>query len=513
MINSLRSKLIGAFLVVITVFSAAIIAILISYFTIVRSYQEVSDNIFSEYKLTKATSDLVNLYSAYFKQPTGANRLAYDSKKEEIDFLITHLDTVIINKESADNYEGLKNTIYSVIEKTDAAVIAVDKGDIIGTTALLNEANHIYSFAEANATALVMKELGFAEGLQVRIERLYLFTSVGIVILFLIIIIGCFIYSISFAKKVTSPLVELTSLAEGITKGNIKLDVKKSLMDKETEIGVLAKSFNVMVKSLRKNIDRLDKAKTDLEARNEELDRLNSVLAGLKLKTEFLHIINHQLRTPISALRGYLELWRDGKFEKFAPDKQTEIKQNILIASDQLSSIVNSMVDALELEAEGKEVKLEISEIDLKKLVSDIYTADFKTQFEDKKLSFRLSSGDIPKIRSDKKYLESIIGNLIDNGLKYTNKGGIDISLSSSDKNVIIEVRDTGIGLTESDKARVFQKFVRSEEAVKLSPGGSGLGLYIAKRMVDILKGDIEVSSEGRGKGTAFVVKLPIISS
>lgn len=511
MTNGLRSKLLRAFFVVIAIFAIPNMAMLASYFVLVGSYQKISENIVSEYRLTRATNDIVSAYNVYFKQPNRTNRSLYSAKKDEVFALIKRLDTIVTNRNSASQYEGLKNTIYSVIEKTDAAIVSLDQGDIIGTTALQNEASRRYSFAEANATTLIMSELSYAQTLQSQAERLYFAITIGIVLALIIVIISSIIYSIRFAKKITGPLIKLTELAKNITKGNLKLNVDKRLIDKETEIGVLADSFNKMLQNLRKNINNLNQANVTLETKNKELDELNDILTGLKLKTEFLRIINHQLRTPVSALRGYLEFWRNGRIDKFTPEKQSEIRQNILIASDQLSSIINGMVDALELEAEGKEVKLDLSDINLKALVSDIYAADFKDKMDQKKITFELIADKIPEIRSDKKYLESIISNLIDNAIRYTNKGKISVSLSFADKNVILEVRDTGIGLNEEDKARLFQKFTRSEEAVKLAPGGSGLGLYIAKRMVDSLKGNIEVKSEGRGKGTVFIVRLPIL--
>ena len=502
MANKLRQKLIKAFLVIITIFSVTAFSILITHFTVVESYKSISDNIILEYKLTQLSSVLINSYTDYFRHPINENLQTYEKAKSDIKSIFSQLDNKNRSIDSETSYEGLKNTIQSVVSETDAGISLVTSGNITGASLFYEEATKKSRFASENAATLVMNELANAEKIGENVQNLYFMISTVMIAVLIAVIIGAIIYAISFAETVTSPLTKLTTLAMDIAKGNLDLNVEKNLMQGETEIGVLAESFNTMVGSLRKNIKSLDE-------RNKELDKLNEELAGMKLKTEFLHIINHQLRTPVSALRGYLELWRDDKFEKFSPERQAEMKLNILSASDQLASIVNGIVDALELESEGKKIVLELSDINLFSLTNEIYKTDFIHQFKEKKIEFSLEGDSDLSIKSDRKYLESIISNLLDNSVKYTHAGKVSVSIEKKEKNAIIRVSDTGIGLTEEDKIRLFQKFVRSEEAIKISPGGSGLGLYIAKKMVDLLHGKISVESSGRDKGTSFIVTLP----
>ncbi len=503
MTNGLRIRLIRAFFIIISVYSITAFAILGVHFTVVESYKGVLDNIILEHQLIETVSNLITSYNSYFRHPNAENLETYRNNKAMIESTFLDLDNKNRSEESRVSYDGLKNTIRSVIAETDAGTTLINSENITGASLFYDEANNKYRFALENATTLVMKELDHTRELEEKMQRFYLASSTLLIAILITVIIGAFAYAISFTETVTGPLIKLTNLARDIAKGDIDLNVENNLIKKENEIGVLAESFAIMVTNLRQNIKSLDE-------RNKDLDKLNDELAGMKLKTEFLHIINHQLRTPVSALRGYLELWKDNKFEKFSPERQAEMKKNILIASDQLASIVNSMVDALELESEGKKISLDLSDINLFDLINEIYKTNFAHGFNDKNIQFSLKGDSELLIRSDRKYLESIISNLIDNSLKYTGSGKISALILRENSNAIVKISDTGIGLTEEDKIRLFQKFVRSEEATKMSPGGSGLGLYIVKKMVDLLHGTIAVESAGRGKGTSFIVSLPI---
>jgi signal transduction histidine kinase len=228
----------------------------------------------------------------------------------------------------------------------------------------------------------------------------------------------------------------------------------------------------------------------------------------LELKTEFLHIIDHQLRTPLSVMRGYLEFWRNGQYQKFPPEKQEDIKHKIVTAADQLSSIIHSMIDALEVE--GGSIEVRPTEFDLGELIKEIYEVDFADKYNNKGLSYKMDVSAAPKIFSDKRYVMAIVTNLIDNAMKYTPAGEVFLRSYSDGTNAVIELSDTGIGLSEKDVSGLFQKFVRGEMAPKASPTGSGIGLYIVKQLLTAMKGDIQVYSKGRNQGTMFAVKIPI---
>jgi len=354
---------------------------------------------------------------------------------------------------------------------------------------------------------LSMRYLVSNTSLNERMNEIYKQIALTVIPLMVLIILVVVFFTVPLIR----PIRGLTQAVEKIRGGdlNVKIDTKS-----KDEIGQLAVNFNEMSEELKKLYETLEEKvrmrTRELENKNQELNKLNKELEGLKLKTEFLQIINHQLRTPISAIRGYLDFWKTGVYEKFPPQKQEEIKGNIISASEQLAIIVNNMIEALQLEADGSVAKLDISDIDIKGLIEEIYKVDFEKKCIEKKLFFKLNAQDVGTIQSDRKYLTAIISNLLDNAFKYTLQGGVEITIVRDNTTIEIRVKDSGIGLNEEDKLKLFQKFVRSKTAIKISPTGSGLGLYIVKKMTDILHGKINVMSNGTDQGATFIIKLPI---
>jgi signal transduction histidine kinase len=507
--TSIKSQLIKAFLAGIAVLFFAGASIAIIHFVLIGTYRSVSNKLVMEYSLADTISNLILDYNVFFKSPIAENRHKYDINVKKIISFYESLDELIVDKQSRADYEGLKNSIQEVLNETDAGIQSILSNDISGVSAHFDEANRKYLFVKDNVSTLILDELKDAERSQEKIKTIYLVSSVGIVLMMIFTITGVIIFAVVFSKKITSPLIRLSEVSGKIAKGQLNLDVDSDLIQENNETGVLAKAFNEMLIGLRTNIYNLSQANSDLETKNQELDRLNKLLEGLKLKTEFLQVINHQLRTPISAMRGYLEFWRTGKYVNFTPDKQKEMQDNIIIASDQLADIINNMVDALELEMGDEKVELNLKDIDLKNLIKEIYEVDFKQRFETKNLSFELKAEKNSVIQSDKGFLSNVISNLLDNSLKYTPRGKVTVRLDHENDYAIISVEDTGIGLTESDKATLFGKFTRGAEAISMAPGGSGLGLFIVNKIIGLLRGEIIVASEGRNKGSIFTIKIP----
>ena len=112
-------------------------------------------------------------------------------------------------------------------------------------------------------------------------------------------------------------------------------------------------------------------------------------------------------------------------------------------------------------------------------------------------------------INIDRERFRSAIDNLVDNAIKYTRQGGIEVGLEQNSSETTLRVKDTGIGFKAEDQKKVFQKFMRTEEAKGMEPSGSGLGLFIVKRIIDAHQGKIEVESPGLNQGSAFIVRLP----
>lgn len=253
-------------------------------------------------------------------------------------------------------------------------------------------------------------------------------------------------------------------------------------------------------KSLKIKVDEQTK---DLLKQKKHLEEL------LAMKSDFLRIVHHQLNTPLSIMNNAFSMIKDKTLSK---------KEGIDIASHglkRMSNVISDFWNAFELE--GIDIELDIKEIDLLTVVKEIIAEkkDLKTVM-DKKLDilFKVPDFKIPKVLCDDKKIIHVISNLLENAIFYTKKGSIIVSFDKFSKNskkyLKTLVTDTGIGIGPEDKNNIFLKFSRGLISKSLNPGGSGLGLYIAKRIVDASDGELKLEKTAINKGTTFSFILPI---
>jgi two-component system phosphate regulon sensor histidine kinase PhoR len=220
------------------------------------------------------------------------------------------------------------------------------------------------------------------------------------------------------------------------------------------------------------------------------------------IKRDFIVNASHELRTPLTAISGAVELLEDGAGGK-APGALDILRRHVL----RMRSIVEDLLKLGELEAPG--VRLDLGELDLESLarrVADLFAARAK----DKGLEFRVEAAPgLPTVRADAFQIEQLLINLVDNAVKYTEKGGVVIGLRTEDATMILEVRDSGSGIPEKHRERIFERFYRVDKSRSRVLGGTGLGLSIVKHIVQLHGGTIDVRSE-EGKGTTFAVRLPV---
>ncbi len=219
------------------------------------------------------------------------------------------------------------------------------------------------------------------------------------------------------------------------------------------------------------------------------------------LKKEFIANLSHELRTPLTAIRGFLETLEDEE-----DIKNKYYLEAIKRHTKRLMNIVDDILILSELEREG--IKLETENVDLKYLTENIIKI-FEQRLKEKGLNINLQiQKDITPIIADPFKLEQMLINLIDNGIKYTEKGYISVGITQDDKNTVIVIEDTGIGIPEAAIPRVFERFYTVDKSRSKKLGGTGLGLSIVKHIVLLHKGDIKVDSI-YGKGTKFTIQLP----
>ena len=273
--------------------------------------------------------------------------------------------------------------------------------------------------------------------------------------------------------------------------------------------GILA-AFLYFSRGMVESVKKEKRARRELEKLNLKLKKANQRLEGLiEMKNEFLHITSHQLRTPLTAIRGMISMWYEGSFDHLSKGKKKEILKNICISAERLNNITNDMLNSVELE--GGVFDFQFKQVSLEKVIKEsINIMKFNYDKKELYLNFDAKNKKIPMIEAEPSYVRQIFLNLIDNACKYTNKGGVDIDARKSGKYAEITIKDTGIGVSKRDQKKIFQKFTRSKEAMIENAAGSGLGLFIVEKVVKAHYGKVEFYSEGKGKGSTVKVYLPI---
>lgn len=249
---------------------------------------------------------------------------------------------------------------------------------------------------------------------------------------------------------------------------------------------------------------RIDEATEEIRHKNVHLQEL------IKMKTEFLDIASHQLRTPLTSIRGLLSMQAAGDLDKLAPSDKKHKQKIMLNEVERLNNIVNDILDALSLEGGPK---LDFETASINEIISEAVNF-YGEAYKQKGLYLKFQPDkNLPKIQVAPKFLYQVFANLIDNAMKYTKRGGTTIKTKKGKNGVVIEVCDTGIGIKPEDQGRLFEKFSRGKEAASQNPNGSGLGLFIVKKVVDEHYGKVEIESKGENTGATFRVSIPFTQS
>jgi signal transduction histidine kinase len=243
-------------------------------------------------------------------------------------------------------------------------------------------------------------------------------------------------------------------------------------------------------------VDSARIAEREANQRLRELDRL---------KDEFVSTISHELRTPLTSITGYVELARE----------QADPETNGYLAvaernAARLLSLVNDLLFVASLQ--GGRVDLEEEQVDVAQLVAEsLAAAKPQAVGANVELRLRLTGGDTA-VRGDRRRLAQVIDNLVSNAIKFSpDAGSVDLTVDRGNGKVTIEVEDRGIGISESERERLFERFFRSQGALDRQIPGTGLGLYITKSIVEAHGGSVAARSVA-GEGSSFVVELPVDS-
>jgi signal transduction histidine kinase len=241
-----------------------------------------------------------------------------------------------------------------------------------------------------------------------------------------------------------------------------------------------------------------------------------------RLKTEFIGTMSHELRTPMTAIKGFTQLLAMGGLGPLN-DTQREFVNTIYSNTERMIALINDVLDITKIESGS--VDLEWRSLHLAEALSGV-VAELQPLFSDRRheLTISIAPG-LPLVRADAHRLHQILYNLLSNATKYTPKGGlvsveaqevsllelpetVRDSLAADRRYVRMTVVDTGVGVSPDDMARIFDRFYRTENPLKIEAGGTGLGLSLVKPLVGLLGGQIWVEST-LGEGSRFSFVLP----
>jgi signal transduction histidine kinase len=252
---------------------------------------------------------------------------------------------------------------------------------------------------------------------------------------------------------------------------------------------------------LAENMEEIIEAQTgDLKKKSEHMTKL------LAMRSEFLDVASHQLRTPISVIKGMSSMFYDGSVK---PENSKQFIEGIFVKSMKLADIIDDILKANEIETEG-EYAIALSPTEVKPILEKVIK-EKSFEANEKKIKLELGSVkvDLPKVLSEDEALTRVIKTLVSNALIYTKEGSVKLSAIKEGDRVIIRVADTGIGIPKEDIPKLFHKFARAKNATHAYVDGSGLGLYIAKKIIDAHQdAEIFVEKSVLGKGTIFALAL-----
>ncbi len=320
-------------------------------------------------------------------------------------------------------------------------------------------------------------------------------------LLFIAGLILAALLSIRAQRPISNSIGKLAETAKQIKEsGDYTIRVKSNSRD---EIGLLVGSFNDMIEKIRNHEQHLEQLvaerTVELEAAKTKAEESDH------LKSAFLASMSHELRTPLNSIIGFTGILLQGMAGPLS-DEQTKQLSMVKGSASHLLELINDILDISKIESGRIEVYDEAFKVDLLLVMA---VSSLRPFAEKKGLRLRHNiETDLPKLYSDKRRLEQVLLNLINNAIKFTNEGEITINCYQKEGLLYIDVIDTGIGIGKKDLETIFETFRQIDTGLDRVKEGSGLGLAISKKLVELLRGTITVVSEP-GAGSTFTVALP----
>lgn len=444
------------------------------------------------------------------KSNTAANMFLEGSNSLEKDRLQNKLHILLENKRilSGRIYD-LKGAVIAEVRDPEAMPLKTITLDVLQSIdtpqALFNpdQIDVLQALKTKSGQAVGYLSISYTlESLNEHISMQFYDTIYSLLLCLLLAIIA----SIVFSSWIVKPLRELMDKANRIIQGeNIPLT-----LERKDELGSLALSLNTMLRYINTRDDNLRNLAASLEQkvvlRTEELGAaLENAEAATQAKAAFLASMTHELRTPMNGVIGTASLLADTELTADQREKLNIIQS----CGGHLLTVINDILDVSKIEA--SKMELEYAPLDLHQLIkSALNIVSPMTSAKDLIIDSFVDEHVPPFIEGDVVRLRQVLVNLMSNAIKFTDNGGIYISVKSPRENTLeVAIRDTGIGISEESQKKLFNAFTQADSSMTRKYGGTGLGLTICKKLIELMGGEIIVTSVV-GEGSTFSFTIPV---
>ncbi len=504
--KNIRIKLLSVFMLVIAVMLAVSAVLFWMHLNAMREDEQITNNMFLEYRLIDATNRLTQVQYQLIKSYSKDLLQEYQQLNNEIESIFSYLDTAITYNESKVMYRGVKNVIRNIIADCNSSIENARKGNVFESLQAYAEVSRKNYYVKDNFASLILAELKYANLLQDRFKEAHSLFMVSSVILLLCVGMVCIVFAFIFSKRFTRPLERLSDVAKRIARGDVFTRVDEELLKEKNEIGVLADSFNNMVISLESSIAKLSESNRQLKQTQAQLVQ-SAKMASIGLLAGG---VAHEINNPLTGVLNNVQLIKMivAQQKEFHVEDFKSMLEIIEECATRCKTITQSLLN-FSTTSKGLTRPLSLNEIVNEVLVLIERELGLQNIVIHKNLQ-----ADLPCILGDHQLLQQVIFDLIYNARwaiqKKTDKSGevtIKTTSDQENKQVIISVSDTGIGISKENQEKIFEPFFTTKAVGE----GTGLGLSIVYSIVNAHKGTIEVESEP-GIGTTFKIIFPAAS-
>ncbi len=318
------------------------------------------------------------------------------------------------------------------------------------------------------------------------------------IITFLVLIVLSVTYLYAVNLLLAGPIKSLASVARSVTSGKLRVRAPR---EAGGPVATLAHDFNRMVDMLVRSLNEQERALAKLRIRTRDLQAAN------EHKNRFIANISHELKTPLNAIIGFADILLSTHHGELS-ERQRNYLHRIFKAGDHLLAMICDLIDVMKLDLNALNLKPET--FDIREQTEEIVEL-MRPQVDKKQhqMDVRIDNN-LPEANMDLTRYKQILMNLMSNAVKFTpEEGKLDISLRFEDDHFVLKVRDNGIGISKVDQKRIFQDFIQLDSRLHRQHEGTGIGLALTRRLVDLMGGAMNLDSVPE-KGSVFTVELPL---